>query len=86
MFCDNNSSISISKDPVLHGKTKHIRIRYHFLRELVNEGVVVVEYCRTSEQKIDIFTKPLGGPTFSKIATNLGMKSKFGLGEALLEL
>ncbi|KAG6528167.1 hypothetical protein ZIOFF_010317 [Zingiber officinale] len=59
LFCDNSSTISISKDPVLHGKTKHIRIRYHFLRELMNENIVHVEYYRTNEQKVDIFTKPL---------------------------
>lgn len=86
LFYDNSLTISISKDPILHGETKYIRIRYYLLRELVNEGVVHVEYCRTNEQKVDIFTKTLGGPTFTKIATRLGMKSKFGLGETLLEL
>ncbi|KAG6526934.1 hypothetical protein ZIOFF_009021 [Zingiber officinale] len=67
LFCDNGSTISILKDPVLHGKIKHIRIRYHFLRELVNENIIHVEYCRTNEQKVDIFTKSLGGPTFTKL-------------------
>ena len=86
LFCDNSSTISVSKDPVLHGRTKHIRLRYHFLRELVNEGIVHVEYCRTNEQKADIFTKPLGGPVFKTNAASLGMKSKFGLREALLEI
>ncbi|XP_074561976.1 secreted RxLR effector protein 161-like [Curcuma longa] len=86
LFCDNNSTISISKDPVLHGKIKHIRIRYHFLRELVNEGIVHVEYCKTNEQKTDIFTKPLGGPIFKRIVASLVMKSKFGLRGTLLEI
>lgn len=43
LFCDSNSTIYVAKDPVLHGKTKHIRMRYHFLRELVH-GVIEVEY------------------------------------------
>ena len=84
LFCDNSSTISVTKDPVLHGMTKHIRIRYHFLRELVNEGDVHVEYCKTEDQMADIFTKPLSGQVFKRNARSLGVQSKFNLGEALL--
>lgn len=44
LFCDCSSTISVAKDPVLHGKTKRIRMQCHFLRELVHEGVIEVEY------------------------------------------
>ncbi|TXG69283.1 hypothetical protein EZV62_004218 [Acer yangbiense] len=56
----------VSKDSVLHGRTKHIRMRFHFLRELVNERLVDVKYCKSEEQVADIFTKPLGGHVFKR--------------------
>lgn len=84
LFCDNSSAISVSKDPVLHGRTKHIRLRFHFLRELVNNGEINLTYCRSDEQLADIFTKPLGGPVFTKNVQALGIQRKFGLWEAML--
>ena len=53
------SAISISKNPVMHSKTKHIPIKYHFLWEQVVENNIRVEYVGTKEQVADIFTKPL---------------------------
>ena len=49
IYCDNTSAISISKNPVLHSTTKHIPIKYHFLREQVNEQQVKLEYVNTKE-------------------------------------
>lgn len=40
LFCDNTSTIKLSKNAVMHGRSKHIRVRYHFLRDLTKEGVV----------------------------------------------
>jgi hypothetical protein len=85
LLCDNNSAISVTKEPVLHGRTKHIRMRYHFLRELVHDGIIQVKYCKTEDQIADVFTKPVGGQNFKKQLAKLGMKSKFGLREAMLE-
>jgi hypothetical protein len=59
MYCDNTSTMSISKNPVMHSKTKHIPIKSHFLREQVAEKNIKVEYVGTKEQVTDIFTKPL---------------------------
>jgi hypothetical protein len=59
IYCDNTSVISISKNPVMHSKLKHISIKYHFLREQVTEKNIRVEYVGTKEQVVDIFTKPL---------------------------
>ena len=59
IFCDNSLTIKLSKNPVLHGSTKHIDIKFHFLRDLVKEGVVELIHCGTSEQMTDIMTKPL---------------------------
>ena len=58
LHCDT-SSISMSKNPVLHSKTKHIPIKYHFLREHVTNRVVQLNFIPSSEHTADIFTKPL---------------------------
>ncbi|GAV57175.1 hypothetical protein CFOL_v3_00713, partial [Cephalotus follicularis] len=54
--CDNTSSICLAKNPVHHSRTKHIDIRYHFLREHVESGDIVLEYIPTEKQVADIFT------------------------------
>ena len=59
IYCDNTSAINISRNPVMNTKTKHIAIKYHYLRELVQEKEVKLEYVNTKEQIIDIFTKIL---------------------------
>jgi hypothetical protein len=59
IYCDNTSAISISKNLVMHSKTKHIPIKYHFLWEQVAEKNIRVEYVGKKEQVADIFTKPL---------------------------
>ncbi|KAG7557256.1 Reverse transcriptase RNA-dependent DNA polymerase [Arabidopsis suecica] len=73
--CDNSSTIQLSKHPVLHGKSKHIEVRFHYLRELVNGDIVRLEYCQTENQVADIFTKPLKMEQFEKLRALLGMVS-----------
>ena len=46
IFCDNNSTISLTKNPVFHEKSKHIRIKYHFIRDLVKDGEITVMHCK----------------------------------------
>ena len=59
LYCDNTSAINILKNPMMHAKTKHIAIKYHYVRELVEEKEVKIEYVSSKEQIFDIFTKPL---------------------------
>lgn len=73
IMCDNSSAIQLSKNPVLHGKSKHIEVRFHYLRDLVNEGVVKLSYCPTEVQVADIFTKPLKLEQFEKLRGMLGV-------------
>ena len=47
VYCDNSIAIDISKNPVQHSKTKHIEIRYHFIRDLVERKIVALEYIPT---------------------------------------
>ena len=70
---DNNSAISIYKKPFMHSKTKHIEIKYRFLREQVLEKKVKLEYVPSKEQVLDIFTKPLPRDSFEYIKKKLGM-------------
>jgi hypothetical protein len=71
IYCDNTSVISFSKNPVMHSKTKHIPIKYHFLREQVAEKNIIVEYVGTKEPVADIFTKPLPREAFEYIRQRL---------------
>ncbi|WZZ37877.1 hypothetical protein YC2023_034136 [Brassica napus] len=73
VYCDNSSTIKLSKNPVLHGRSKHIHVRFHFLRDLVNEGVINLEFCPTSEQFADIMTKAVKLEVFEKLRRKLGV-------------
>jgi hypothetical protein len=75
IFCDNTSAISISKNPVMHSKTKHIPIKFHFLWEQVTEKNIKLEYIGTKEQIADIFTKPLPRETFEYLRQETGSSS-----------
>ena len=75
MFCDNTSVINISKNHVMHSKTKHIEIKYHFVRELVQDKEIRLEYDHTKEQIADIFTKPLPKDAFLYLRGKLGVIS-----------
>ena len=75
IYCDNTSVISISKNPVMHSKMKHIPIKYHFLWEQVVEINIKVEYVGTKEQVAYIFTKPLPREAFEYLCQRLGFIS-----------
>ena len=59
IYYGNIGVIHISKNPTMHTKTKHIAMKYHYLRELVQEKEVRIEYVNTKEKLVDIFTKAL---------------------------
>eukprot|EP00253_Pinus_taeda_P034371 PITA_34371 len=73
ILCDNTSAINISKNAVMHSKTKNIPIKYHFLREQVLEQKVKLEYVPSKEQVTDIFTKLLPRETFEYLSQKLGV-------------
>ena len=64
--CDNTNAINLTKNPVLHSRTKHIEIRHHFLRDHVEKNDVTFEYIDTKNQLVDSFTKPLPSESFSQ--------------------
>ena len=73
IYCDNTSTISISKNPMMHSKKKHIPIKYHFIHEQVVEKNTEVEYVGIKKQVADIFTKPLPRESFEYLHQRLGV-------------
>jgi hypothetical protein len=67
LLCDNESAIRMVDNPVEHSRTKHIDIRYHFLRVHQQKGDIEIAHVSTHNQLADIFTKPLDEKTFSKL-------------------
>ncbi|GJQ91440.1 retrovirus-related pol polyprotein from transposon TNT 1-94 [Tanacetum coccineum] len=84
IFCDNTSAIAISNNPVLHSRTKHIDIRYHFIRDHILKGDIELHFIPTQYQLADIFTKPLDEPTFKRLIVELGMLNIDSKPEALV--
>jgi len=76
IFCDNSSAINLSKNPVLHGKSKHIDVKYYFLRDLCNEGKFELKYCPSEEQLADIFTKSFKLYSFLNLRNLMGVCSR----------
>nr|GEV94719.1 retrovirus-related Pol polyprotein from transposon TNT 1-94 [Tanacetum cinerariifolium] len=73
IFCDNTSVIAISNNLVLHSRTKHIDIRYYFIRDHILKGDIKLHFISTEYQLADIFTKPLDEPTLTRLKAELGM-------------
>ena len=64
IYCDNTSAINISKNPIQYSRTKHIEIRHHFIKELIKDGTLTLEFIHTDDQKADSFTKSLDNKQF----------------------
>jgi hypothetical protein len=73
LLCDNESAIRMADNPVEHSRTKHIAIRYHFLRDHQHKGDIEIAYINTKDQLADIFTKPLDEKTFTKLRNELNI-------------
>ena len=73
LYFDNTSAINISKNLVMHTKTKHIAIKYHYVRELVQDKEVRMEYVHTKEKIANIFTKALPKDAHEYLRGKLGV-------------
>ena len=71
--CNNQGAIALVKDNKFHSRTKHIDLRYHFIREAVEDNKIKMEYVPTDENDADIFTKALARPRFVRFVERLGL-------------
>nr|GEW40782.1 Gag-Pol polyprotein [Tanacetum cinerariifolium] len=74
MYCDSKSSIAISYNPIQHSRTKHIDIRYHFIKEKVEKGIVELFFVGTEYQLADLFSKAFPEERFKYLVRRLGMR------------
>nr|GFC23322.1 retrovirus-related Pol polyprotein from transposon TNT 1-94 [Tanacetum cinerariifolium] len=74
LYCDSQSDIAISCNPVQHSRTKHIHTRYHFIKEQVKNGIIELYFVRTEYQLTDTFTKALLEDRFKYLVRRIGMR------------
>eukprot|EP00253_Pinus_taeda_P020524 PITA_20524 len=74
LWYDNQSAIQLCKDPVQHQRSKHIELHMHFIKKLIHDHVLEVQYCSTDDQVADIFTKALTEAKFTKLRYMLGVQ------------
>nr|GEW61709.1 Gag-Pol polyprotein [Tanacetum cinerariifolium] len=75
MYCDNKSAIALCCNNVQHSRSKHIDIRYHFIKDQVENGVIELYFVNTEYQLVDLFTKALGRDRIEFLINKLGMRS-----------
>nr|GEX72384.1 retrovirus-related Pol polyprotein from transposon TNT 1-94 [Tanacetum cinerariifolium] len=75
MYIDSKAAIAISCNPVQHSRTKHIDVRYHFIKEQVEKGIVELFFVGTEYQLADLFTKALPVERFKYLVRQLGNMS-----------
>nr|GFA08816.1 retrovirus-related Pol polyprotein from transposon TNT 1-94 [Tanacetum cinerariifolium]GFA22255.1 retrovirus-related Pol polyprotein from transposon TNT 1-94 [Tanacetum cinerariifolium] len=74
MYCDSKAAITISCNPVQHSRTNHFDVRYHFMKEKVEKGIVELFFVRTEYQLADLFTKALPEERFKYLVRRLCMR------------
>ncbi|GKE77886.1 hypothetical protein Tco_1544006 [Tanacetum coccineum] len=74
LYCDSQSAIAISCNPVQHSRTKHIHTRYHFIKEQVENGIIKLYFVRIEYQLANMFTKALSEERFQYLVRRIGMR------------
>ena len=74
IYSDSTAALAYTKDPIYHGRTKHIGIRYHYIRDIVARGEVVLQHISTSKMVADPFTKAVTRDVFHTHARSLGLR------------
>jgi len=73
LMCDNSSTIKLSRNPIMHGRSKHIDVRFHFLRDLTRDKVIELVHCDSQDQVADLLTKPVKLQTFENLREQMGV-------------
>lgn len=74
ILCGNSSTIKLSKNLVIRGRSNHINVRFHFLSDLCKTGFIELKFC-SSQKTGDLLTKPLKNESFQKLRSCLGIYS-----------
>ncbi|WVZ76656.1 hypothetical protein U9M48_024612 [Paspalum notatum var. saurae] len=85
LLVDSTSAISVAKNPVLHSRTKHIDVRFHFLRDHYEKGDIDLVHVVSANLLADIFTKPLEFDAFTRLRGELGVSQVEGVHNALIK-
>ena len=76
LYCDNQGEIALAKDNKFHARTKHIDLRFHFIREAVEDKKILITYIPTEENIANIFAKALARPKFEGLVEKLGLREE----------
>ena len=76
IHCDSMAALAYAKDPKYHGKTKHIDLRYHFIRDMVAQKEVILKHIPTTRMIADPLTKPIAKESFMVHVRALGLRRK----------
>uniref|UniRef100_A0A2N9GE28 Reverse transcriptase domain-containing protein n=1 Tax=Fagus sylvatica TaxID=28930 RepID=A0A2N9GE28_FAGSY len=74
LYSDSTSALAYAKDPKYHGKAKHIELRYHYIRDMVSQGEVILQHISTSSMVADPLTKPIARDLFFSHTKSMGLR------------
>ncbi|KAL9405105.1 hypothetical protein Peur_002077 [Populus x canadensis] len=79
LMCDNSSTIKLSRNPIMHGRSKHIDVRFHFSRDLTQDKVLELMHYGSQDQVANLLTKPIKLQTFKNLQEQLGVCVMLGV-------
>jgi hypothetical protein len=73
LYIDNKSALALARNPVLHDRSNHIDVRFHFIRDCISSGVIETDLVKTGDQLADLLTKPLPRERLQELRVRSGI-------------